>query len=76
MTFAPEKITANELMFASTNYNYKFPSDVDKIRASLPDLIKKIKYTQNKYIWIKATMGIMTTDLKPKILILTIIIFY
>ena len=33
----------------------------------VPDLINKIKYTQNKYIWIKAAMGIMTTDLKPKL---------
>tara|TARA_B100000161_G_C33494101_1_gene388433 strand:- start:210 stop:1037 length:828 start_codon:yes stop_codon:yes gene_type:complete len=29
-------------------------------------LIDKIKYTQNKYIWTKAAMGILTTDLKPK----------
>ena len=28
---------------------------------------EKIKYTQNKYIWMKAAMGILTTDLKPKI---------
>ena len=30
-------------------------------------MIKKIRYTQNKYIWIKAAMGIMTTDLSPKL---------
>jgi len=30
-------------------------------------LIKKIKYTQNKYIWIKAAMGMMTTDTVPKL---------
>ena len=29
-------------------------------------MIDKIKYTQNKYIWTKAAMGILTTDLKPK----------
>ena len=29
--------------------------------------MKKIKYTQNKPIWIKAALGIMTTDLKPKL---------
>ena len=28
---------------------------------------KKIKYTQNKYIWIKAGLAIMTTDTKPKL---------
>jgi len=30
-------------------------------------LVEKIKYTQNKYVWMKAAMGIMTTDTKPKI---------
>ena len=30
-------------------------------------MIEKIKYTQNKYIWVKAALGIMTTDLKPKL---------
>ena len=61
----PEKIKTNELIFASTGtIGEKFPSE--KIISCLPDLIRKIKYTQNKYIWIKAAMGIMTTDLKPK----------
>jgi glutamate N-acetyltransferase/amino-acid N-acetyltransferase len=32
----------------------------------IPDLIQKIKYTQNKYIWMKAALGIMTTDTQPK----------
>ena len=35
--------------------------------AARKELIKKIKYTQNKYIWMKAAMGIITTDMKPKI---------
>ncbi len=61
----PQKIRPNELIFASTGtIGEKFPTE--KIKNCLPDLIKKIKYTQNKYIWIKAAMGIMTTDLKPK----------
>ena len=29
-------------------------------------MIDKIKYTQNKYIWMKAALGIMTTDTQPK----------
>ena len=29
--------------------------------------MNKIKYNQNKYIWIKAAMGMMTTDLVPKL---------
>ena len=40
---------------------------VKKIKKSIPKLISKIKYTQNKLIWIKAALGIMTTDLKPKL---------
>ena len=28
----------------------------------IPELVDKIKYTQNKYIWMKAALGIMTTD--------------
>ena len=37
-----------------------FPEE--KIRNKIPDLIDKIKYTQNKLIWMKAALGIMTTD--------------
>ena len=42
----------------------KFP--VEKITSKIPDLIKNIKYTQNKLIWMKAALGIMTTDTQPK----------
>ena len=62
----PEKIESNEILFACTGtIGEKFPTE--KIKKSIPDLIKKIKYTQNKYIWMKASMGILTTDLKPKV---------
>ena len=37
-----------------------------KLKNALPELIEKIKYAQNKYIWTKAALGIMTTDLVPK----------
>ena len=62
----PKKIETSEILFASTGtIGEAFP--VEKIKKSIPELIKKIKYTQNKYIWIKAAMGILTTDLKPKL---------
>ncbi len=62
----PEKIESNEILFACTGtIGEKFPTE--KIKNSIPDLIEKIKYTQNKYIWMKAAMGILTTDLKPKL---------
>ena len=62
----PKKIESNEILFACTGtIGEVFPTQ--KIKKSIPDLIKKIQYTQNKYIWIKASMGILTTDLKPKL---------
>ena len=62
----PEKIKPTDILFACTGtIGETFPTQ--KINASIPDLIEKIKYTQNKYIWMKAAMGILTTDLKPKI---------
>ena len=62
----PEKIEPNDILFACTGtIGEIFPTK--KIKNSIPDLIKKIRYTQNKYIWMKAAMGILTTDLKPKL---------
>ena len=62
----PEKILTNEILFACTGtIGEAFPTE--KIKNSIPDLIKNIKYNQNKYIWVKAAMGILTTDLKPKL---------
>ncbi len=62
----PEKIKPADILFACTGtIGETFPTQ--KIYASIPELIEKIKYTQNKYIWMKAAMGILTTDLKPKL---------
>ena len=62
----PKKILANEILFGCTGtIGEKYPTE--KIKKNIPELIKKIKYTQNKSIWMKAALGIMTTDLKPKI---------
>ena len=61
----PKKIKPSEVLFASTGtIGEKFPTN--KIKNNIPELIKKIKYTQNKYIWIKAANAIRTTDLKCK----------
>ena len=43
------------------------PYPYDKIKDKITELIQNIKYTQNKYIWIKSALGIMTTDTKPKL---------
>jgi glutamate N-acetyltransferase / amino-acid N-acetyltransferase len=62
----PEKISDNEILFGCTGtIGEKYPTE--KIKKSIPELIKKIKYVQNKLIWMKAALGIMTTDLKPKL---------
>ncbi len=62
----PEKILPNEILFACTG-TIGEPFPTEKIKNSVPDLMENIKYTQNKYIWVKAAMGILTTDLKPKL---------
>ncbi len=62
----PTKIKPNEILFGCTGtIGEEYPTQ--KIKESIPELIEKIKYTQNKYIWIKAALGIMTTDLTPKL---------
>jgi len=62
----PEKIDSNDILFACTGtIGETFPTN--KIKKCIPDLVKKIRYTQSKYIWMKAAMGILTTDLKPKL---------
>ena len=61
----PEKVKSKEILFGCTGtIGEVFPTN--KIKNALPDLIEKIKYAQNKYIWTKAALGIMTTDLVPK----------
>ena len=61
----PKIIKSKNVIFGCTGtIGEKFPED--KIRLKIPDLIKNIKYTQNKYIWMKAALGIMTTDTQPK----------
>ena len=62
----PVKIRSDELLFASTGtIGEKFP--IEKIKSNINKLSENIKYNQNKYVWIKAAMGIITTDLKPKL---------
>ena len=61
----PKKIKSKEIIFGCTGtIGETFPED--KIKGKIPELIEKIKYTQNKYIWMKAALGIMTTDTQPK----------
>jgi len=59
-------ITSNQIMFASTGViGGKFPAE--KITQTIPHLLDKLKKDQNKYVWMKAASGIMTTDTRPKL---------
>ena len=61
----PKKINSKEIIFGCTGtIGEIFPEE--KIINKIPELIEKIKYTQNKYIWMKSALGIMTTDTQPK----------
>ena len=61
----PYKIKSKDIIFGCTGtIGEPFPEE--KIKNKITDLIEKIKYTQNKYIWMKAALGIMTTDTQPK----------
>ena len=59
-------VKPNEILFGSTGtIGETFPTE--KIKQSIANLVEKIKYTQTKYLWMKAALGIMTTDLLPKL---------
>ncbi len=62
----PKKIKPKEIIFGCTGtIGEVFPEE--KIKSKIQDLVKMTKYTQNKYIWMKAALGIMTTDTQPKL---------
>ena len=61
----PVIIKSKNIIFGCTGtIGEIFP--VEKIIPKIQDLIKNIKYTQNKLMWMKAALGIMTTDTQPK----------
>ena len=61
----PKLIKQKEIIFGCTGtIGEIFPEE--KILNKISALVKNIKYTQNKYIWMKAALGIMTTDTQPK----------
>ena len=61
----PQVIKPKNIIFGCTGtIGEAFP--YEKIISKIPDLLKNLKYTQNKLIWMKAALGIMTTDTRPK----------
>ena len=62
----PQKIKSKDIIVGCTGtIGETFPNE--KIKNSIKDIVEKIKYNQNKYIWTKAALGIMTTDQVPKL---------
>ncbi len=62
----PKTIYPENIMFGCTGtIGETFP--FDKIFNNIPKLVDKIRYTQNKFIWMKSALAIMTTDTKPKL---------
>ena len=61
-----EVVKITDLLFASTGViGEDFP--YLKIKNRVPELIKKLKVEQNKFVWFKAASAIMTTDTRPKV---------
>jgi len=61
-----EVVKITDLLFASTGViGEDFP--YLKIKNRIPELVKKLKTEQNKFVWFKAASAIMTTDTKPKV---------
>jgi len=65
-TGVKEVIKITDLLFASTGViGEDFPHL--KIKNRIPELVKKLRKEQNKYVWFKAASAIMTTDTRPKV---------
>jgi len=61
-----EVVKITDLLFASTGViGEDFP--YLKIKNRIPELVKKLRVEQNKYVWFKAASAIMTTDTRPKV---------
>jgi len=61
-----EVVKITDLLFASTGViGEDFP--YLKIKNRIPELVKKLRIEQNKFVWFKAANSIMTTDTRPKV---------
>ena len=58
------KIT--DLLFASTGCIGE-PFPFLKIKNRVPELVKKLRSEQNKFVWFKVASAVMTTDTRPKL---------
>ena len=61
-----EVVKITDLLFASTGViGEDFPHL--KIKNRIPELVKKLRNEQSKFLWFKAASAIMTTDTRPKV---------
>jgi len=61
-----EVVKITDLLFASTGViGEDFP--YLKIKNRIPELVKRLRTEQNKFVWFKAASAIMTTDTRPKV---------
>ena len=61
-----EVVKITDLLFASTGViGEDFP--YLKIKNRIPELVKKLRVEQSKFVWFKAASAIMTTDTRPKL---------
>tara|TARA_B100001123_G_scaffold448204_1_gene608277 strand:- start:179 stop:1483 length:1305 start_codon:yes stop_codon:yes gene_type:complete len=61
-----EVVKITDLLFASTGViGEDFP--YLKIKNRIPELVKRLRVEQNKFVWFKAASAIMTTDTRPKV---------
>ena len=61
-----EVVKITDLLFASTGViGEDFP--YSKIKNRIPELVKKLRTEQNKFVWFKAASALMTTDTRPKV---------
>ena len=59
-------IKITDLLFASTGViGEEFPHI--KIKNTIPEVVKKLRSEQTKYVWFKTASAIMTTDTRPKL---------
>ena len=61
-----EVVKLKDLLFASTGViGEEFP--FLKIKNRVPELVKKLRVDQNKFVWFKVASSLMTTDTRPKV---------
>ena len=63
-----EVVKITDLLFASTGViGEDFSKAASKIKNRIPELVKKLRIEQNKFVWFKAATAIQTTDTRPKV---------